>query len=136
MERVVTVELNGVAAAIPFSALLEEPVISTSVGGEPIVVFYRPGTSSPLDANAIVEGRDIGSTGVYRPLHAGQLLRFEAAANGFRDLETGSIWTLLGVATDGPLAGERLDPILHGNHFWFSWVVYQPDTLILTTSTP
>ena len=136
MERVVAIELNGIAAAIPFSILPEEPVIAATIGGESIVVLYRPGTASPLDASAIIEGRDIGSTGVYRPFHAGRLLHFEADAEGFRDRETGSTWNLLGKAIGGPLDGAQLEPILHGNHFWFSWAVYQPETIIIGTSMP
>ena len=131
MERVVAVEIGEVAAAFPFSSLVDHPVVHEVVGGESIVVFYRPGAASPLDAGAIVEGRDVGSTAVYRPVARGEVLTFEASGDGFRDRETGSNWNLLGEATGGPLAGERLEPVVHGNHFWFSWAVYQPDTLIV-----
>lgn len=131
MERVVAVEIGDVAAAFPFSSLVEHPVVQQEIGGEEVVVFYRPGAASPLDAGAIVEGRDVGSTAVFRPLARGEALTFEAHEDGFRDRETGSTWNLLGEATSGPLAGEQLEPVVHGNHFWFSWAVYQPDTLIV-----
>jgi len=36
----------------------------------------------------------------------------------------------LGLAIDGPLSGERLEPIPHGNHFWFAWAVFKPETRI------
>ena len=35
-----------------------------------------------------------------------------------------------GVATDGELEGRRLEPVVHANHFWFAWAVFQPDTEI------
>lgn len=45
--------------------------------------------------------------------------------------ETGSLWTLSGDAVQGPLEGKRLDPVPHGNHFWFSWAVFKPETQII-----
>jgi hypothetical protein len=27
---------------------------------------------------------------------------------------------------DGPLKGKKLKPILHGNHFAFSWFAFKP----------
>jgi hypothetical protein len=37
---------------------------------------------------------------------------------------------VLGQATGGPLAGTRLTPITHGNHFWFAWAVFKPNTRV------
>jgi len=34
------------------------------------------------------------------------------------------------LATAGPLAGQRLSPIVHGDHFWFSWAAFKPETII------
>ncbi|MBT4942908.1 MAG: DUF3179 domain-containing protein, partial [Chloroflexi bacterium] len=30
----------------------------------------------------------------------------------------------------GPLAGKKLEPVIHANHFWFAWAVFEPDTEI------
>jgi hypothetical protein len=38
----------------------------------------------------------------------------------FQDRETGSTWNLLGEAVGGPSQGEKLEAVVHGNHFWFS----------------
>jgi hypothetical protein len=46
------------------------------------------------------------------------------------DAETGSTWNIVGQATAGPLAGTQLEPIIHGDHFWFSWAAFKPDTVI------
>ena len=46
------------------------------------------------------------------------------------DVETGSIWTLSGRAVSGPLAGEQLTQVAHGNHFWFAVSLFWPDTEI------
>ena len=46
------------------------------------------------------------------------------------DEQSGSTWNIVGQAIDGPLAGEQLTPIVHGDHFWFSWAAFKPDTII------
>jgi hypothetical protein len=60
----------------------------------------------------------------------GELLSFIAAGEDFKDQETGSVWNLLGEATGGPLAGKRLERIVSGEHFWFAWAVFKPETII------
>ncbi len=60
----------------------------------------------------------------------GQKLTFRADGDIFVDNETGSAWTILGEATEGPLSGGKLTPIVHANHFWFSWGAFKPDTKI------
>ena len=57
---------------------------------------------------------------------------FEATADGFRDRETGSAWTLLGAAHRGPLAGKRLRAIVHVDAFWFAWAAFHPTTSVHT----
>ncbi len=56
-------------------------------------------------------------------------LRFSDLAMYDRQTET---WSrqFIGQAIDGLLAGSQLTPIVHGNHFWFAWGVFKPDTLI------
>ncbi|HJN91566.1 MAG TPA: DUF3179 domain-containing (seleno)protein [Dehalococcoidia bacterium] len=39
---------------------------------------------------------------------------------------------MAGEAVDGPLLGAQLEPLVHANHFWFAWVAFEPDTLIIT----
>ncbi|MDR7465544.1 MAG: DUF3179 domain-containing (seleno)protein, partial [Armatimonadota bacterium] len=55
-----------------------------------------------------------------------------AGETGFVDRETKSTWNILGQATAGSLRGRQLRPIISGNHFWFSWVVFKPKTRIYT----
>ncbi len=130
VERVVAVELNGEAAAYPFSALEKDLVVSDSVGGEPIVVFFQPGTASALDSGAIADSRDVGASGVFAPEAGERPLTFRAEGGEILDNETGSRWNVLGKALDGPLAGAELPPVVHGDHFWFAWAAFKPDTRI------
>ncbi len=133
MERVVALESDGAPLAIPFSVMGEKRVLAISRDQDPPwVVFWAPGTSSALDAQRVPWGRDVGSTAVYASRIEGRTLTFEAAGDGrFRDRETGSLWSLSGDALEGPLRGRSLEPISHGNHFWFAWAVFKPDTRII-----
>ncbi|GIW52148.1 MAG: hypothetical protein KatS3mg081_1503 [Gemmatimonadales bacterium] len=132
MERVVALELNGESVAYPFSSLEKKGVVNDQVGGLPVVVFWMPGTASAVDAERIAGGRDVGSSAVYGREIDGRRLTFETGPSPglFLDRETGSRWTFLGEAISGPLAGKKLNPLHHGNHFWFAWAAFQPSTRI------
>ena len=41
---------------------------------------------------------------------------------------------MLGRAVEGPLAGSQLMPLVSGNHFWFAWAVFQPETRVILES--
>ncbi|MEX2583288.1 MAG: DUF3179 domain-containing protein [Gemmatimonadota bacterium] len=127
MERVVAVEL-GDGWSVPFRSLAEVRVVNEEVEGTPLAVFWSPGAASALDEAEIARGRDVGQTAVFDRRVGDRVLTFRPVDGGFRDRDTGSGWTLAGRAVDGPLAGERLEPIPHGNHFWFAWAVFRPDT--------
>ena len=49
------------------------------------------------------------------------------------DTQTGSSWDVTGRAVEGPLAGTVLEPVVHGDHFWFAWAAFVPHTSIWTT---
>jgi hypothetical protein len=128
-ERVVGLAIGGEVMAYPFTAATAAGAINDEVGGEPIVVFHKPGTASALDSATISAGRDVGSTAVFDRRIDGQVLTFTANGDGaFTDAETGSTWTLLGQAIDGPLAGSELSQQLAFDHFWFAWAAFHPST--------
>ncbi|MFQ6044835.1 MAG: DUF3179 domain-containing protein [Gemmatimonadales bacterium] len=132
MDRVVALEVGETAVAYPFSSLASRRVVNDRVEGRPIAVFWAPGTSSVLDSREIVAGRDIGSSGVFSRRVGNRILEFEPAGDGsFRDRETRSTWNILGMAQTGPLRGTLLEPIPHGNHFWFAWAVFRPETRVM-----
>ena len=130
MARVVTVSLGDEDVAYPYRLLAEKRVVHDVVGGQGIVVFYEPGTVSALDAGRIAASRDVGATGVFAPYVDGQPLTFSWNGEHIVDSETGSVWNILGQAVAGPLAGKQLEAILHGDHFWFSWAAFKPDTRV------
>jgi hypothetical protein len=132
MERVVTVELNGETVAYPFGKLTQVHVVNDVAGGTQLVVFHEGGTVSALDAPVIAASRDVGAATAFRRELDGISLTFSLRNDRFVDDHTGSTWDILGRATDGPLAGKRLHPVVSANHFWFAWAVFKPETRIWT----
>lgn len=128
-ERVIGIELGGETMAYPFSKLAERSVIQDEVGGQAIVVLHKGGAASALDQRIIREGREVGSAAVFARRLRGQTLTFSPNADGtFTDAETGSTWNILGEATAGELAGQRLQRLLSFDHFWFAWSAFYPES--------
>ncbi len=129
-ERVVAVFAADETVVVPFSRLAREPVVATEAGGRPVVVLYKRGVVSPLDAPSIEGSRDVGTAAAFDPSVDGQRLNFERRDNGFVDRQTGSRWNIAGQAVAGELAGERLEPIRHDQQFWFALAAFVPDARI------
>lgn len=130
MARVLTVELNGEAAAYPYDVLGKLNVTNDTVGGEGVVIFWTKGTASALDTSNIPEGRDVGSAVAYSRILDGATLDFEFKDEKILDKQTGSEWNILGLAIAGELKGEQLAPVVSINHFWFSWAAFKPETRV------
>jgi len=130
MTRVLAIELSDDVVAFPYPDLEALRVVNETIGGEDVVVFWELGTASALDASGVAFGRDVGSANAFSRLVDGRSLTFAFDRSNFTDDETGSRWNILGEATEGPLVGRRLDPIVAINHFWFSWVAFQPETRV------
>jgi hypothetical protein len=126
LSRVVGVRIEGDAKAYPFSVIAAEGAVDDVVGGMPITVWWgAPDTADPLDGFSVADGAPIGTGIAFERTVDGQELTF--AANGddtFTDAETGSTWTLLGVAVGGPLEGSELPIAIHQNEFWFAWAAF------------
>ena len=56
------------------------------------------------------------------------MLKFRFKGGKILDKETGSSWNVLGMATEGALAGKRLKPIQHGVFYAFAWMAFAPKT--------
>jgi hypothetical protein len=135
MSRVITVSLEepsgeAVDVAYPLSILADVGVINDKQAGRDLAVFHAIGTSSALDSSTIAEGADVGATGVFQASLDGQKLTFSREGDAIVDKETGSTWNVLGQAVDGPLLGGALAPVVHGDHVWFAWAAFKPDTII------
>jgi hypothetical protein len=127
MERVVAAELNGEAVAYPFRDLLRVRVVNDTLGGRPIAVLHQGGVASALDAAVIPASRDVGAAGVFERVVNGRALTLRAETDRVVDVETSSTWDISGRATGGPLAGQRMKPLVHDTRFWFVAAVARPD---------
>ncbi|MHC4706714.1 MAG: DUF3179 domain-containing protein [Planctomycetota bacterium] len=130
MEKVVAVSINNVTKAYPYEVTQKKRAINDRVGEMPIVVFHGAGAVSALDRPEITRSREVGSTGVFDRKVEGQLLSFRYEDGKFHDEETGTVWDITGAATEGPLKGQRLSPVAHGDYFAFAWLVFKPETKI------
>ena len=130
MARVLTVDLVEEAVAYPYDELAQSIVIDDTVAGQPITVFWQPGTASALDSGSIAAGRDVGTGAAFSRELDGRILDFEWQDETIRDRQTSSTWNLLGVATAGTLQGSKLSPVVSINHFWFSWAAFRPETRV------
>lgn len=102
---------SGGGVAYPFGELAEVG-LAAAVAASDHVVFW--------------DGNREGAM-AYRPEVDGQALRFGVVGDVIRDEQTGSTWTLDGMAVDGPLAGRSLSPVAEAYvAFWFAWAAFQP----------
>lgn len=77
--------------------------------------------------------RDAQAAVAYRSVVDGDPLTFRGAFGSFFDDQTDSEWSLEGVATNGPLEGQTLEPVAEAFvAFWFAWPVFYPDLEIWT----
>ena len=133
-ERVAAVTVAGTDIAFPFSVLADQRVVNYHVNGVDLVVFFEPETQSALDTPSFADARQVGAAAVFRPELDGEMLTFRFKDDRIEDVGTGSAWNILGVAVDGPLKGERLAKFVHGDHFWFAWAAFKPDSIIYSGS--
>jgi hypothetical protein len=132
MDRIVATGGDADPVAYPLELLREQRVVHDEVDGEPVVVLWAPGTASALDTADISAGTDVGATGVFRPEADGETLTFEPEGEErFTDEQTGSTWTVLGEAVDGPLEGAELERLTHDDTFWFVQHAFRPETRVV-----
>lgn len=129
-ERVVGISLSGVDVAYSLQALSgpgdANTVTETTQGDTDLVVFWSPGQATALEGPSVQFGRDVGTVGAFLPRVEDQTLTFTAVDDGFVDAETGTRWSVAGVAISGDLAGSTLERVPHLDTFWFAWSTYRP----------
>lgn len=133
MQRVVGVAVDDAAKAWSLDGLMDGAASATNadVGETPVVILWKEGQASALEAGRVVSGRDVGSAAVFSPLVDGERLTFSVKDGKFVDDQTGSQWDITGKAVSGELAGQSLEQIHHMDTFWFAWSTYQPETELI-----
>lgn len=97
-------------------------LIQTTLGETPIVVWSR----SPASAWMAAFQRDVDGT----------TLDFEVADGGFRDLQTGTLWSVEGRAIEGSQSGKMLAPLDFVSVKWNAWSGFHPHTSVYESEAP
>jgi Protein of unknown function (DUF3179) len=123
------------AVAFPYTTLRQAgsggmATVNEEVGGEPVLVVWKPGTVSALDRETIESSRDVGAAAGFSRRVGDQVLTFEVLDGQLVDRETGTTWNVLGMGVEGPLAGQELPGVSALDSFWFDWAAFHPDTEI------
>lgn len=132
-ERVLGIRKKGEALVYPYSVLRQQGkrgVIQENCLEGPVVVFYSRGTNSVVDTASIRFSRDAGSAAAFSPLVRGEELIFDPREEGFKDKNTGSLWSMAGRCLEGFYENEELKSLEHMNSFWFAWALHYPHTKI------
>jgi len=79
-ERIAAVFGERETLVAPFSRLFKQPVLNEELEGAPIVVMYKRGVASPLDAGAITASKDVGTAAAFGRRVAGRELTFRRQA--------------------------------------------------------
>jgi Protein of unknown function (DUF3179) len=117
------VDVEGRRKAFPHEAIVRQPIVNDLFSGVPLAVFStRAGTIVRFFDRRVGE-----STLRFRAASAHDVERGIVA----RDLESGTGWTIDGVAADGKLAETRLAPVRGITRcFWFAFAHFYPGSEI------
>lgn len=130
MERVIDIQAGGEFKVYPHSKIAKKKVVNDSFNGLDLVLFYQKGTKSVMDTKDIKQAKNVGSITVFERIIENKVLNFKKYAGNFKDIETGSVWTITGKCIRGKLEGKQLTAIRYGNHFAFSWFAFHPESSI------
>lgn len=135
VERILGVEGTREVVAFAYRALRAESrggttAVNTAIGGEAVVVMWRQGTVSALDAAAIASSKDVGAAAAFSRRVDNRVLDFVVRSGSIVDRETGTAWNLLGRGTNGELAGKQLEPVDAHDSFWFDWAAFHPNSRV------
>ena len=115
----VSVTVNNVSRAYPFTALVKQKLILDDVGGTPVFLVLGEDNKSVRAFERTVDSRKLEF-----------LLKPDAASFTIVDAETGSEWDFTGRAVAGPLNGKQLTKVAVLNDYWFDWQTYHPKTSV------
>lgn len=126
-DRILGIELNGIARAYPLNILSYHELVNDQVGNRSILVSW-----CPLAFAAVVYDRRINDRilefGVSGLLWNANLLMY--------DRQTESLWSQVRhQAVTGPRAGTRLNVISSTLTHWRTWKKKHPDTEVLSRKT-
>ena len=131
MERVLAVASDDnktMWQLVPLSVLNSNPVIQL----DDVVVIATSKATSALDETDIKSSRLVPAAAAFTSSVDGEPVSLSLNDEGVLiDKESGSQWSPLGAALDGPRKGQRLVQVDHGVHFAFAWLAFDPEARIV-----
>jgi hypothetical protein len=126
-DRILGIELNGLARAYPVRILNYHEIVNDAFGGSAVAVTYCPLCNSGIAFDA-----KIGNTrlefGVSGLLYNSDVLLY--------DRQTGSLWSQIEkTAITGEMQGTKLESFPMTHTTWRDWVARHPDTEVLSDQT-
>jgi len=126
-DRVLGIELNGVARAYPIRILNYHEIVNDAFGGHAVVVTYCPLCISGIAFDAKIGGTRL-EFGVSGLLYNSDVLLY--------DRQTGSLWSQIEkTAITGSMKGTRLNSFPMTHTTWRDWIARNPDTEVLSDQT-
>lgn len=135
VERVLGVSMDGQSVAFPYLRLQDVArarlaTVNTRVAGHPLLVLWRRGATSALDAPTIPRSREVGSAAAFVRRVGDRVLVFESRGRHLVDRQTRSRWDQFGRAVAGSLKGAALRSADFTDSFWFDWAAFHPSTRV------
>lgn len=126
-ERIMGVNLNGVAKAYPIKILELHEIVNDQFNGTALTITFCPLCGSGMVFSALVQDRTL-SFGVSGLIYNSDMLLYDRSTN--------SLWSqLMKTAVTGPLKGEKLVQVPAQYTTWGSWLEQYPDSLLLSRDT-
>ena len=103
------------AKAYDWNQLVSSKLIQDSLAGLPLMI--------------VLESDSVSFHAWNRRLN-GTVLNFKRNVSGdfLQDQNSGSVWNMNGLCTEGPLKGQQLQPVRAYQEFWHSWKQFHPHT--------
>jgi hypothetical protein len=126
-DRVVGVQVDGVARAYPLRLLRWHEVVNDVIGDRAIAVTYSPLSGAIAVWDRSVDGREL-ELAVSGRLYQSNTLLYDRPSAGAR----GSLWhQLTGEALTGPSLGRRLRPLPASLQTWADWTREHPEASVM-----
>jgi hypothetical protein len=119
-EKTLGAVIDGQATAFPATELFSGRLANVTVNDEPIVVVYEPGARLMAAYSRIVDGDTLSFS------------RVNTYGSDMTDDQTGTIWSVMGLAEEGELAGTKLVQFPFYSAYWFAWHDFYPETEVYT----
>jgi hypothetical protein len=127
-DRVLGIEIDGVARAYPIRILNYHEIVNDAFGGKALVITYCPLCNSGVAFDARAVGQSRLEFGVSGLLYNSDVLLY--------DRETHSLWSQIDkIAISGSMKGTRLTSLPMAHTTWRDWVARYPQTEVLSDKT-